>query len=129
MEESLYEKINTLAPAIRTAYRNLNNPSTAPAEDEDDGLTFPVSDDVRTEPAPTLPPEVEDTRRASNEALGNLPDAIKDQVNARIEEIRRKTGQEVRIVVEPNSAGDANLVTFVDAMGEELSEDPIIFDI
>lgn len=129
MEESIYEKINSLAPAIRTAYRNLNNPSTAPSEEEDDGLTFPVSDDVRTEPAPTLPPEVEDTRRASNEALGNLPDAIKDQVTARIEEIRGRTGQEVRIVVEPNSAGDANLVTFVDAMGEELSEDPIIFDI
>ena len=129
-EKEIYKALEGLASGINQAYESSNR-ATPPAQEEpeDDGLTFPVSDDVRTEPAPSLPPEVEDTRRASNQALGNLPDAIRDQVSEKIEEIRRRTGQEVRIVVEPNSAGDANLVTFVDAMGEELSEDPIIFDI
>lgn len=107
--------------------------------------TGPVDTEFRTEPVDTeeqaqdsTPPEqsegvdalgpelrnrLQDVARESSETIANLPPEIKDKV---VEEIGGERGVFVKLV--PNSADTADIVIFVDSLGEELARDSILVE-
>ena len=129
MEESLYEKINALAPKINAAYKQSNKTSPAPVEDEDDGLRFP---EAQAQPPQDPFKAMEDLAKESNEAVMALPDNQRSQVESKLQELKSKKFNKSGVFakVETNAAGDAKLVTFVDEAGFPIDgADTMIFDI
>ena len=66
---------------------------------------------------------LQDVARESSETIANLPPEIQDKV---LEEIGGERDVFVKLV--PNSADTADLVIFVDSLGEELARDSILVE-
>jgi len=81
----------------------------------------------QSEPVDALSPELrskqQETAKESAETIANLPPEIQDKVS---QEIGGERGVFVKLV--PNSANTADIVIFVDSLGEELARDTILVE-
>lgn len=72
---------------------------------------------------PELREKQQEVARESSETIANLPPEIKDKV---VQEIAGERGVFVKLV--PNSDNTADIVIFVDSLGEELAKDSILVE-
>lgn len=81
----------------------------------------------QSEPVDALSPELrskqQETAKKSAETIASLPPEIQDKVS---QEIGGERGVFVKLV--PNSANTADIVIFVDSLGEELARDTILVE-
>lgn len=128
-EKEIYKALEGLSTRINQGYQSSNKTTPPASEEEDDGLTFPETQ----EQAPQDPFKAQEKlAQESNEAVMELPTSQRNQVNAKLSELKSKEFSKGGIYakVETNAAGDAKLVTFVDAAGFPISGvDTLIFDI